>query len=119
MTEKRPWKQYGRYGTVGLELVLSILVGYYGGGWIDARVHGHGFVTIFGVMVGVYAGFRSLYKAAKFAQRELEQQEALEKKEYEEWLKKQGDPTTSSEDDDADSQKRPTGPSKPDDGRSA
>jgi F0F1-type ATP synthase assembly protein I len=73
MSTKRPWKAYGRYGSVGIELVLSILIGVLGGRWLDERyAGGHGWLAIAGLVVGVYAGFRQVFRAAKEIQRETE-----------------------------------------------
>jgi ATP synthase protein I len=90
---KQMWRDVGRYGSVGIELVLSIALGFWLGRVVDSRVHGHGIVTIFGVVVGVYAGFRSLYKAAVRAQKDFDRQEEEEKRQKEEWLAKGRDPT--------------------------
>lgn len=67
----RPWKQIGRYGTVGLELVLSMAIGYGLGRWADGKM-GTKFLALVGLLVGVYAGFRNLVRAAQFMQREAE-----------------------------------------------
>lgn len=64
------WQGLGRYATVGLELVLSIVVGFLVGRWIDGRIHGHGWATLIGFAFGVIAGFRSLYEAAQRMGRE-------------------------------------------------
>ena len=53
-----PWKEYGRYGSVGIELILSMAVGYYGGRWVDARVGAHGWITLAGFLAG-YTGLTS------------------------------------------------------------
>jgi F0F1-type ATP synthase assembly protein I len=65
------WKAYGRYGTVGLELVLSMIVGYVIGRWIDTKL-GTTWVVWVGSVAGVYAGFRALFKTAKRLERETE-----------------------------------------------
>ncbi len=70
-----PLREYGRYGSVGIELVLSIAIGFYGGRWIDERVGGHGWITLAGFLGGVYAGFRALYRASKFMMRDIERAE--------------------------------------------
>jgi ATP synthase protein I len=79
------WRAVGRYGTVGIELVLSIAIGYVAGHWADGKLGGKGWVTLAGVVVGLYAGFRAVFKAAKAAQREMERldrEEAEEKRRY-------------------------------------
>jgi F0F1-type ATP synthase assembly protein I len=73
MATKRPWKAYGRYGSVGIELALSIVIGVLGGRWLDDRyAGGHGWLAIAGLVVGVYAGFRQVFRAAKEIERENE-----------------------------------------------
>jgi len=70
------WKAYGRYSTVGLELVVSIAVGWALGRWLDGRFFGsHGYATFAGAVVGVYTGFRGLWKAAKMMQAEAERED--------------------------------------------
>ena len=54
----------GAYGTVGLELVLSILFGFLAGRWVDQKVGGRGWITLAGFGLGTVAGFRSVYRAA-------------------------------------------------------
>lgn len=68
----RSLKAYGRYGTVGLELVLSMVVGYLLGRWGDSKL-GTTWLSWLGAAVGVYAGFRSMFKAAKAMTREAEE----------------------------------------------
>jgi F0F1-type ATP synthase assembly protein I len=73
MTTGSNLRSVGRYGSVGIELVLSVVLGFLGGRWLDGRIGGgHGWLTILGVVVGLYAGFRAVFKAAKAAQREME-----------------------------------------------
>jgi len=73
------WKAYGRYGSVGFELVVSMIVGYVFGKWLDEKVGGGGWLTGLFSVAGVYAGFRSLFKAAKEMQRDVEKQEKLDR----------------------------------------
>jgi ATP synthase protein I len=70
------WKSFGKYGSVGIELFLSIAIGYYGGRWLDGRFGTH-WIQVVGFVVGCYAGFRGLYKAAKQMQRDVENDEKL------------------------------------------
>jgi F0F1-type ATP synthase assembly protein I len=76
----RPWKEYGRYGSVGIELVLSIVLGYWAGHWLDGKVGGgHGWLTIAGSLLGVYAGFRALFAAAAYMERDIARAERRER----------------------------------------
>jgi len=69
----------GSYGTVGLELVLSILFGFLGGRWIDEKLGAGGWITLFGFGLGTVAGFRSVYRAAVRMRREAEAQDKHER----------------------------------------
>jgi hypothetical protein len=75
---KTPWKSVGRYGTVGIELVLSILIGLLGGQYLDTRF-GTQWIWAVGLGLGVYAGFRGLLKTAARLSRDIEEAEAVEK----------------------------------------
>jgi F0F1-type ATP synthase assembly protein I len=102
MPSNGPWKQFGRYGSVGIELVLSMMLGYYAGHWLDVRyAHDAGYVTGIGMTLGIYAGFRQLYRVTKQATRELDRQDAEEKAQRELALKtKSGKTATPDEHDD-------------------
>jgi hypothetical protein len=71
-------KSFGRYGSVGLELLLSIAVGYYLGHWADQKL-GTRWIALVGFVFGCYAGFRSLFRTAKQMQRDIEREEQLER----------------------------------------
>jgi len=74
------FKGLGDYGTVGLDLVLSILVGFFGGRWLDAKVGAHGWLTIIGFGFGVAAGFLSVYRAAVKMRKETEAEDERERR---------------------------------------
>jgi F0F1-type ATP synthase assembly protein I len=71
----KTWKGIGSYSTVGLELVLSILVGLFGGRWIDRKLATGGWLTVVGLAFGVAAGVRSVWQALQRANREAEAEE--------------------------------------------
>jgi F0F1-type ATP synthase assembly protein I len=75
-----PWKDYGRYGSVGIELVVSVVLGYYAGHWLDGKWGGgRGWLTAIGSIVGVYAGFRAIFSAASHMQADIERAERRER----------------------------------------
>lgn len=78
---KQDWKGVGRYGTVGLELVLSVVLGLVVGRWLDQRFGTGGWLTLLGVAYGVAAGVRALYRAAQEATREAEELDRREREE--------------------------------------
>lgn len=71
----------GRYGTVGLEVVLSVIVGLVVGRLLDQRLGTGGWLTLLGVVYGVAAGVRALYRAAQRATREAEELDRREREE--------------------------------------
>ena len=76
---KQDWKGVGRYGTVGLELVLSVLLGLFGGQFLDRRFHTAPWLTLVGLAYGIAAGVRGLYRAAARATREAEELDRRER----------------------------------------
>ncbi len=78
---KQDWKGVGRYGTVGLELVLSVLVGLFGGQFLDRRLGTEPWLMLIGLGYGVAAGIRGLYRVAARATREAEELDRRERRE--------------------------------------
>jgi F0F1-type ATP synthase assembly protein I len=78
MASMRGMKAFGRYGSLGFELLASMAVGYYGGRWLDGKFGTH-WIAAVGFLIGVYAGFRAIFTAAKRMQRDIERDEALER----------------------------------------
>ena len=76
---KQEWKGVGRYGTVGLELVLSVIVGLFAGQVLDRRFHTTPWLMLIGLAYGIAAGVRGLYRAAQRATREADEFERRER----------------------------------------
>jgi len=72
------WKGTGRYATVGLELAASVLIGLFGGQWLDKKLGTHGILTLVGLVYGVAAAARVVWRALKSANREAEAEERAE-----------------------------------------
>jgi hypothetical protein len=73
----KPWKELGRYGSVGIELVLAILILAGLGHWLDQRYfHGQSWGMYTGFLLGVAVGVRNLVRAASHMQKDIEQAEA-------------------------------------------
>jgi ATP synthase protein I len=77
---RRDMSGLGDYGTVGLELVLSILLGFFGGRWLDGKLGTNGWLTVIGFLFGTAAGFRSLYRAAVRMRKETEAEDERERR---------------------------------------
>jgi hypothetical protein len=73
----KPYKELGRYGVVGIDLVLAILICGGIGHWLDVRYFGnHGYGMLVGGLLGVAVGVRNLVRAAQRMQRDIEREEA-------------------------------------------
>jgi F0F1-type ATP synthase assembly protein I len=79
---RTPWKDYGRYGTVGIELLVWMALGDYGGRALDARLGAGGWVTFLGFIFGVGIGFRSIFKTAELMRRQLERDDRAARDEH-------------------------------------
>jgi ATP synthase protein I len=66
------WKDPGGFGTVGLEVVVSVLIGFFGGRWLDGRFGTTPWMAVIGLAFGVATAGRFLYRAAKRMQRQTE-----------------------------------------------
>jgi F0F1-type ATP synthase assembly protein I len=80
------WKGIGTYGTVGLELALSVLVGVLGGQWLDTRLGTEPWLMVSGLLLGAVAGFRTLWRALDKANRALEREEQRERENRRKYL---------------------------------
>jgi hypothetical protein len=73
----KPYKEMGRYGGVGIDLVLAILLLGALGHWLDGRYFpGHDYAMLTGGFLGVAVGVRSLVRAARRMQKDIEADEA-------------------------------------------
>jgi ATP synthase protein I len=69
---QQDWKSVGGYGTVGLELALSVLVGLAAGRWLDRQLCTAPWLTLIGTAFGIAAGARAVWRALRRANREAD-----------------------------------------------
>jgi ATP synthase protein I len=72
------YKGLGGYGTLGLEIVLSLLFGLFGGSWLDGKFGTEPVLLWVGFALGVGAGVRSIQRALAMMKRETEREEREE-----------------------------------------
>jgi hypothetical protein len=73
----KPWRELSRYGTVGIELVLGILLLAGLGHWLDDHYWGgRGWGMGIGFLLGVAVGVRNLVRVASQMQKDIERAEA-------------------------------------------
>lgn len=58
-------KAFARVGSLGIELALSVVVGMLGGRWLDGKLSTAPWLMLLGLVLGVIAGFRSIYRSLR------------------------------------------------------
>lgn len=53
---------FGIYGVLGFQLVASILIGVFGGQWLDKKFGTDPWLMMLGLFLGVGAGFYNLFR---------------------------------------------------------
>lgn len=56
-------EDFGSFGTLGIELVLSVLLAGGVGYWLDGRLGTFPWLSVIGIILGTVAGLRSAYRA--------------------------------------------------------
>jgi F0F1-type ATP synthase assembly protein I len=67
----RQLRQFARFATAGFELAASIVVGFFGGGYLDERLSTAPALAYAGLALGIVAGFWNLFKLARSSQADL------------------------------------------------
>jgi ATP synthase protein I len=79
-TERRKtWDAIQRYSALGIEIGVAAFIGFFIGAFLDRRLHTAPWLTLVFLLLGIFAGFRDLYRAAMKYQREQEQEDAASK----------------------------------------
>jgi ATP synthase protein I len=73
---RKQLKLAARFASAGLELVISIVVGYFGGGLLDRWLGTSPYIAYAGLALGIAAGFRNLLLLARTAQKRTEESSA-------------------------------------------
>lgn len=77
---KRPpkveeWRGVGSLGTIGLEIVLSIAFGFFGGRWLDGKLGTEPYLSIVGFCFGVAAAVKAFMRASREMKAAAEREE--------------------------------------------
>src|SRR5262245_63577150 len=71
----KQWKAIGGVGTIGLEVVLSILAGLFAGRWLDTKLHTGPYLATIGFLFGVAAAVKAIVRSWKQMQEEALREE--------------------------------------------
>jgi ATP synthase protein I len=62
-------KELGRFSAVGIEIVISTVLGMLAGSWLDGKLNTAPYLKVIGLILGTIAGFKSVYQTARKATR--------------------------------------------------
>ncbi len=69
------YKGIGGYGTLGMEIVLSFLIGVFGGKWLDERYGTTPWLFLGGVALGAVLSIKAIARAMKLMRQVAEREE--------------------------------------------
>lgn len=69
---KQQLKVAGEFSAVGIELALSVVVGLFGGRYLDGLWDTTPWLKWIGLCVGLASGFRSIYRLSRRTQRSFD-----------------------------------------------
>jgi ATP synthase protein I len=70
--EPSPWKGVGQLASIGMTMVLATVIGLVGGYYADRWLGTRPWLMLVGLGFGIAAGFVSLFRAARDAERDLD-----------------------------------------------
>ena len=70
--EKGTWKALAELSSIGMTMVLCTVIGLAGGYFGDRWLQTSPWLTLGGLLLGIVAGFVSLFRSVKNAERELD-----------------------------------------------
>jgi len=59
---KDEYKAVGSWGTLGLEIVLSVMIGFFGGRWLDAKLGTEPWISLVGFFFGCAAAGKAIHR---------------------------------------------------------
>ena len=66
---KNLWRIAGNTGAVGFEVAVAIAIGYFGGQWLDGKLHTAPWLSYFGFAAGIGAAIKALVRVVRAYQK--------------------------------------------------
>jgi ATP synthase protein I len=73
---KKMWRIAGTTGAVGIEVAVAIVIGTFGGQWVDRRFGTAPWFTIIGFVAGVGAAIKALVRVTREYRKRLQEEDA-------------------------------------------
>ena len=61
--ERSGWTETANLSTAGLTIVIASAIGYFGGNWLDERLHTQPWLAVIGLLLGSAGGLVQLFQA--------------------------------------------------------
>jgi ATP synthase protein I len=69
------WRVAAQTGAVGIEIALCLVIGYFGGGWLDGRFHSTPWLKWIGFGAGIGAAVKALVRVTRNYKKSLKDDE--------------------------------------------
>jgi ATP synthase protein I len=69
------WRIAAQTGAVGIEIALSIAIGFFGGDWLDGKFHSTPWLKWIGFGAGIGASIKALVRVTRNYKKSLKQDE--------------------------------------------
>jgi ATP synthase protein I len=75
---KQEYRALGNYGTLGIEIVLCLAFGFFGGRWLDGRFHTEPWLAALGFFFGAGAAVKAIVRTWKEMQKITAEEERIQ-----------------------------------------
>jgi len=72
---KKMWQLAWQAGAVGIEIILCLVIGYFGGQWLDGKFHSTPWLKWIGFGAGIGAGIKALVRVTRDYKKSLNKDE--------------------------------------------
>ncbi|HEX2658365.1 MAG TPA: AtpZ/AtpI family protein [Polyangia bacterium] len=72
---KKMWRIAGDTGAVGFEVAVAIAFGYFGGRWLDGKLHTAPWLSYFGIVAGIGAAIKALVRVTRAYQKKTAEED--------------------------------------------
>jgi ATP synthase protein I len=69
------WRTAAQTGAVGIEIALCLVIGYFGGDWLDGRFHSTPWLKWIGFGAGIGAAIKALVRVTRSYKNSLKNDE--------------------------------------------
>ena len=66
------WRIAGTTGAVGIEVAVAIVIGYFGGKYLDRKLHTTPWISYFGLLAGIGAAIKALVRVVRNYRRDFD-----------------------------------------------